>query len=56
MTTWVDASDAATTWSTDALEHGYVFVDYVLDDYVLGYELSGPWTEVSDVSTTWTTA
>ena len=51
--TWSDASDVANSWT---LQFGYVHVLYMVDDYVIGYESSGPWTDASDVSTTWTAA
>lgn len=49
--TWSDVADASATWRE---AFGYVFVDYVVDDYVIGYEPSGsPWTDTSDAATSW---
>lgn len=51
MTTWVDVSDAATTWTA---QEGYVHNRYVVDGYVIGYEpTADTWTAVPAVSTTW---
>jgi hypothetical protein len=51
--TWVDVNAASTSWAEGK---GYVLVDYVEDDYVIGHEPSGPWTDEAAASTTWTDA
>lgn len=53
--TWNAIAQQSTTYSavnTD-LFNGYVFVDYVVSDYILE---SDAWTVISQVSSTWTAA
>jgi len=53
MTTWTEVTQASTSFdsSLSDLANGYVFVDYVIDDYILGSDL---WAVVSPASTVWT--
>jgi hypothetical protein len=53
MTTWVPVGPSSTVWP-DA--EGYVLVDYVENDYVVGDEPSGPWVATSPSSNTWSPA
>lgn len=48
---WSIVSPQDDTWN---YQNGYVRIDYVVNDYVIGDEPSGgPWTQVSAASDTW---